>query len=89
MNENKGKSNLSILDRGFLQVDGVEDVLSFDDRSVYLKTALGNLNIDGNDLHIRDLSLENGSLSVTGRIDGLYYVMEEGKKKNGLFSRKS
>ena len=89
MNENKGKSSISILDRALLQLDGVEDVLSFDESAVYLKTTLGTLNIDGKDLHIQNLSLENGALSVTGRIDGLYYVAEEGKSKKGLFFRKS
>lgn len=82
-------SNITINDRTVLQVNGVEDVLSFDENTVYLKTVLGNLNIDGSDLHIQNLSIESGSLAVTGTIDGLYYVAKEEKKKNGLFFRKS
>ena len=85
----KNGSNITINDRSSLHLCGVEDVLSFDEHTVYLKTVLGNLNIDGSDLHIQNLSLESGSLSVTGTIDGLYYVAQEGKKKNGLFFRKS
>ena len=89
MNENKSGSSISLCDRALLKLEGVEDILSFDENSVYLKTSLGNLNVDGSGLHIQNLSLENGSLAVIGRIDGLFYVAEEGKKKKGLFFRKS
>lgn len=85
----KSSSNITLNDRSTLHVCGVEDVLSFDENSVYLKTVLGNLSIDGRDLHVKNLSLENGDLDIAGRIDGLYYIDGEEKKKRGLFFRKS
>ncbi|MBQ8398752.1 MAG: YabP/YqfC family sporulation protein [Clostridia bacterium] len=81
------QSKIELIDRGVLRLDGVEDILSFDEHSVYLKTVQGNLNIDGNDLHITRLCLEEGELVLSGHIDGLYYVIQTEKKKGGLFSR--
>ncbi|MBQ8235544.1 MAG: YabP/YqfC family sporulation protein [Clostridia bacterium] len=81
------QSKIELIDRGVLRLDGVEDILSFDEHSVYLKTVQGNLNIDGNDLHITRRCLEEGELVLSGHIDGLYYVIQTEKKKGGLFSR--
>ena len=81
------QSKIELIDRGALRLDGVEDILSFDEHSVYLKTVQGNLNIDGNDLHITRLCLEEGELALSGHVDGLYYVVQTEKKKGGLFSR--
>ncbi len=81
------QSRMELIDRGVLHLDGVEDILSFDEHNVYLKTVQGNLNIDGSDLHITRLCLEEGQLALSGKIDGLYYVMQTEKKRGGLFSR--
>lgn len=88
MNTDKsGNSSITIEDRSTLNICGVVDILSFDDNSVYLKTVLGNLSIDGSELHIQSLSIESGAIFLTGKIDGLYYVAGENKKKSGLFRK--
>ena len=90
MNETTIKSGmLELLDRKTLTINGVEDIFAFDDHSVYLKTAVGELSVEGEELRLCDLSLQNGILSVSGRIDGLYYVDQREKKKRGLFGRKN
>ena len=84
-----GLETIFLKDQKSMDLTGVEDILAFDDRNLYLKTASGCLNIDGENLHIELLSLEEGKLALTGRIFGLFYETGGGKKKSGLFGKKS
>ena len=79
--------NIKLEDRKKLFLEGVSDVISFDDISVVLDTALGRLNINGNELHIQTLCLETGIVTVEGRIDELIYEDTSDKKKKGIFGR--
>ena len=86
------KHNISLLDREFLEIDGVNHVESFDDEQVVLATKLGILDIKGENLHIKLLNLDQGKLTMEGTIKSLSY-QEEGKVKvakgkgKGLLSR--
>ncbi|MDD6265403.1 MAG: sporulation protein YabP [Clostridia bacterium] len=79
MQENK-VSEIKLSDRKHMSVSGVGEILSFDDRSVVLDTALGTLHIDGNSLAVKRLDLETGQASVSGDINGIFYL-ENGKSK--------
>jgi len=54
-------------------IRGVLGVESFDDREVILDTEMGLLTVRGEDLHIRELSLEKGSIELEGMINGVQY----------------
>lgn len=84
----QGSGRLELTDRKELQITGVEDVYAFDENTVYLKTVQGELSVDGSGLRLCDLSLENGAVCITGKIDGFYYIDRQEKKKRGLFGRK-
>ena len=84
----QGSAQLVLTDRSELHIDGVEDVYAFDESNVHLKTTMGELSVDGEGLRLRDLSLENGGVFIEGKIDGLYYIDRQEKKKHGLFGRK-
>lgn len=71
--------------RNLLDLEGVIAVEHFDEATVVVCTSLGELSISGNGLHVRQLNLESGSLSVEGCIDSLVY--REIAKRSGLFSR--
>ena len=77
--------NLILEDRSRLSVTGVEDVDSFDEQRIILKTAKGALIIRGSDLHIDKLSLETGELAVSGLVTDLGY--EETAPGGSLWSR--
>ncbi len=64
---------LIMQDRRCLEMGGVSDVQSFDDRVVKAYTSYGELTISGSDLHIKQLDLEHGSFSLEGRIESLVY----------------
>ena len=68
-------------------LSGIENVVSFDERTVTLNTALGAMTIEGEGLHILSLSLESGHVTVDGHVDAIYYENRTEKVKRGFFSR--
>ncbi len=69
-----------------LIISGVEDVLGFDESALAVKTVMGILNIEGSSLHISRLDVDTGILSVSGKVDSLYYT-EPTVKRGGLFKK--
>lgn len=68
-----------------LTISGVEEVESFDEGSVVMRTNQGALLIHGSSLHIEKLSLDGGEVLVQGEVDALTY--EEELSQGGFFSR--
>ncbi len=60
-------------ERKKLSVSGVEDVESFDDTQIVMRTVCGDLIIKGSDLQIDRLSLETGEVGVTGLVSQFGY----------------
>ncbi len=91
--ENKGDytvHHISLKNREAMEITGVTDVISFDDQSVILNTVCGNMEIDGASLHIHILSMEQGTVTLDGRIDSVTYYEEdtsEKSSKRGLFGK--
>ena len=71
-------------DRRLVELTGVSDVDSFDDTVAVIITSLGELTIRGRGLHVCQLNVGEGSLSVEGQIDSLTYA---DVVKGGFFSR--
>ena len=69
----KRPHNISMEYRKKLAVSGVEDVESFDEREIVMRTAGGTLVISGEDLSVSRLSVETGDVSVHGLIASLCY----------------
>ncbi len=72
-------------------VEGVIHVDSFDDSEIILETDLGMMAIRGEDLHIKQLSLDEGHLSIEGVVKTVDYL-EDGigggrAKSKGLLDR--
>ena len=65
--------NLILEDRKNLTVSGITDVESFDEREICLYTQLGELVIQGRELHIDSMSVETGDMTITGDIWSLVY----------------
>ena len=75
-NENKDTS-LSLKNREILTLSGIEDVISFDEMSVYLVTGNGNLLIEGTGLHITTLDVSAGNMTIEGFIRSMFYNDKE------------
>ena len=81
---------ITVTNRETLLLQGVINVESFDDEQVILETDMGMLSITGEDLHIRELDLEDGRLFMDGLINGLTYAAVDSRKRQrsgGLFER--
>lgn len=74
---------LTLDERKKLTLTGAREVLHFDEELVELDTARGNLVIQGSELRLKCLSLEDGAVVIQGNISALLY--DEPKQKRGFF----
>ena len=74
---------VTVKDRREFTMDGVKNILSFDDSVITLETTLGDVNIEGVGLKIETLK-EDGRISIKGQIDAFFFSGI--KQKRGLFS---
>ncbi len=75
-------------ERKKLSVSGVEDVESFDDTEIVMRTVCGDLIIRGSELQIDKLSLDTGDVNVMGVVSELSYEVTapSGRLWTKLFS---
>ena len=64
---------LQLNERKKLTMTGVTEVVSFDETAVVLQTSLGLLIVQGQQLQLKNLSLEGGQVAVEGDINALSY----------------
>lgn len=76
---------LTLNERKNLTLSGVTEVVSFDDTAVVLRTVQGDLEVHGQDLQLKNLSLDGGQVAVDGHICALYY--EEPRSTTGFWRR--
>ena len=77
---------LSAVNREAITVQGVKDVLSFDEQGVLLVTPCGSLALEGENLHVTVLNTKDGVVEVTGKLNGLLYddgVSSDQQKSGG------
>lgn len=76
-----------VKDRRVMTVSGVKEILSFDEQSVRMLTASGDMAVEGDGLRVKVLDVERGCVSLEGRIDGIRYLDEEPSERRGFWSR--
>ena len=77
---------IQLLERKSLEVCGVTDVISFDEGCIVLSTVCGILSVDGRELRIVSLDVDQGNVEIQGTVNGMIYP--ESAKKSGGFFRK-
>ena len=87
MSLEKKEHEIHVLKRNFMSVSGVEEVLSFDEGSVTLVSIDGELVIEGENIKIGALDTDRGVVTLSGKIDGFFYVSDDKKEKRGFFSK--
>lgn len=75
------KSSLNLEDRKILVMNGVLEVLNFNDEKITLNTKLGSLGIKGKNLRVKKLDLENSEIIIHGYVDSLIYNGSKAKRK--------
>jgi len=87
---NKGdariKNEIMLKGREELCIGGVEEVINFDDEGVRLKSVDGELVVEGSDIKIGTLDTDRGIVTMSGRINGIYFLDVSDKKK-GFFGK--
>ena len=78
--------NVIMENRRNLTISGVSDVDSFDEQTIIAFTDLGELTIQGYDLHITKLNIESGELLIDGNICSLSYSDRQ-QNTEGFFKR--
>jgi len=86
-NTDKTEHLLTLRDRKTLDLNGIVEVMSFDDCSVMLKTLCGDLSVEGNELHISELDTVKGSVSISGVIESIIYYDSRPDERKIRFGR--
>lgn len=77
--------NVIVENRGKFTLTGVKEVLSFDENTILLDTALGKLTLRGENLKLGQFDTGKGDISGTGEIYALVYSSND--NSGGFFSR--
>lgn len=86
-NGNITEQNVLLENRNKITVTGIVSVDSFDETSVVATTKSGSrFVVEGNEISVSDVNLENGRLIATGAIIGFFYE-DDSKAKKSLISR--
>ena len=83
----KQNQNIILENRKSLSISGITDVDSFDEKTISLYTQLGELTIQGRELHIDSMSVETGDMTITGDIWALIYGDKDKKSPLSAFGR--
>ena len=80
-----GKQNLTLKNRELLVIDGVDDVLLFNDDYLEITSDMGIIAVEGEELKIEGLSKERREITIRGRVSGIFY--KDGRVEKGIFKR--
>ena len=83
----KQNQNIILENRKSLSISGITDVDSFDEKTISLYTQLGELTIQGRELHIDSMSVETGDMTITGDIWAMIYGDRDKKGPFSAFGR--
>ncbi len=80
--------SLTMDNRHNMQLSGITKVIAFDEEEIVLETSQGYLTINGADMHITMLNLDQGQVAIQGNINNLGYKAQgtdlKSKGKNVL-----
>jgi len=77
------RHKLTLMDREVLDVSGVVNVEKFTDDDIILETEQGMLNIKGDKMHMKQLNLDGGFITIEGVIKTMAYSEGTATKEKG------
>ena len=82
------KSSLSLENRKKLTINGVIEVINFNESQILLNTDVGTMIIRGQELKMNKLDVQNGDVVIAGKLDSFIYTNDKSKaKKDSIMSR--
>lgn len=79
--------NVTLENRGAAVLTGITDVSSFNEQEIVMASDQGEIALLGEGMHISQMNLEEGRVTVEGRIAALEYGDAPSLKKGGLLGR--
>lgn len=80
MNKMQKRQEMKMMNRKVLEISGINSVESFDSEEFLLETDCGYLTIRGQNLHIKNMNLEQGIVAIEGLVNSLTYL--DGNQQN-------
>ncbi len=82
------RSSLMLENRKKLTVNGVIEVINFNENQILLNTDVGTMIVKGRELKMNKLDVQNGDVIITGQVDSFVYTSDKSKeKKDSIISR--
>ena len=82
------KSILMLENRKKLTLNGVIEVVNFNENQILLNTDVGTMVVKGQELKMNKLDVQNGDVVITGKVDSFVYTNDKSKlKKDSIISR--
>ncbi|MBX4266413.1 sporulation protein YabP [Clostridium estertheticum] len=82
------KSNLTLENRRKLTINGVIEVINFNENQILLNTDVGIMMVKGQELKMNKLDVQNGDVIITGKVDSFVYTGDKVKiKKDSIIAR--
>ena len=82
------RSSLMLENRKKLTVNGVIEVINFNEDQILLNTDVGTMIVKGRELKMNKLDVQNGDVIITGQVDSFVYTSDKSKeKKDSIISR--
>jgi sporulation protein YabP len=82
------RSSLMLENRNKLTINGVIEVINFNENQILLNTDVGTLIVKGHELKMNKLDVQNGDVAITGKVDSFIYTSDKSKvKKDSIISR--
>lgn len=78
---------MTLTDRKTMTVSGVTDTERFDEDTIIIYTCAGIMTIKGRGMKVGELSLENGSMTLTGEISSIVYGDRDRTGKTGMMGK--
>jgi len=82
------KSILMLENRKKLTINGVIEVINFNENQILLNTDVGTMMVKGKELKMNKLDVQNGDVIITGKVDSFVYTNDKSKvKTDSIISR--
>ena len=79
--------NILIEDRNKINITGVDQVESFNENTIVLRTVKGGMMIKGENLNVDKLNLDDGNVKISGTINGVNYINKDGSQKGNIMGK--
>lgn len=83
------RHKIVVEERENIFINGVTDVVSFDEEMIVAESEMGEIVLKGNNLHVNRLNLEKGELEIDGEVESINYeeTGSMGKDKRSFFTK--